>query len=41
LGGKQHWIQQENNISLLVGFLEQGNGKLSERSRKQEFSALT
>ena len=31
----------DNMISLIVGFLEQGNGKLSVRSRKNEFSALT
>jgi Fic family protein len=31
----------DNMISLIVGFLEQGNGTLSERSRKKEFSALT
>lgn len=31
----------DNMISLLVGFLEQGNGKLSARARKKEFSALT
>ena len=31
----------DNMVSLLVGFLEQGNGKLSVRSRKNEFSALT
>jgi Fic family protein len=31
----------DNMISLIVGFLEQGNGKLSVRSRKKEFSALT
>ncbi len=31
----------DNMISLLVGFLEQGNGTLSVRSRKKEFSALT
>ena len=31
----------DNMISLLVGFLEQGNGALSERSRKKEFSVLT
>jgi hypothetical protein len=31
----------DNMISLIVGFLEQGNGILSERSRKKEFSALT
>jgi hypothetical protein len=31
----------DNMVSLLVGFLEQGNGTLSERSRKKEFSALT
>jgi hypothetical protein len=31
----------DNMISLLVGFLEQGNGELSGRARKKEFSALT
>ena len=31
----------DNMISLLVGFLEQGKGTLSVRSRKKEFSALT
>ncbi|MDP4595390.1 MAG: Fic family protein [Crocinitomicaceae bacterium] len=31
----------DNMVSLLVGFLEQGNGTLSVRSRKKEFSALT
>jgi hypothetical protein len=31
----------DNMVSLLVGFLERGNGTLSERSRKKEFSALT
>ena len=31
----------DNMISLMVGFLEQGNGILSVRSRKKEFSALT
>jgi Fic family protein len=31
----------DNMISLIVGFLEQGNGTLSLRSRKKEFSALT
>jgi hypothetical protein len=31
----------DNMISLLVGFLEQGNGTLSARARKKEFSALT
>jgi hypothetical protein len=31
----------DNMISLLIGFLEQGNGTLSVRSRKKEFSALT
>ncbi len=31
----------DNMISLIIGFLEQGNGNLSERSRKKEFSALT
>ena len=31
----------DNMISLIVGFLEQGNGALSVRSRKKEFSALT
>jgi hypothetical protein len=31
----------DNMISLIVGFLEQGNGTLSVRSRKKEFSALT
>jgi hypothetical protein len=31
----------DNMISLLVGFLEHGNGTLSVRSRKKEFSALT
>ena len=30
----------DNMVSLLVGFLEQGNGTLSVRSRKKEFSAL-
>lgn len=30
----------DNMVSLLVGFLEQGNGTLSLRSRKKEFSAL-
>ena len=31
----------DNMTSLIVGFLEQGNGTLSVRSRKKEFSALT
>jgi len=31
----------DNMISLIVGFLDQGNGTLSLRSRKKEFSALT
>ncbi|MEY4804600.1 MAG: hypothetical protein RL331_1119 [Bacteroidota bacterium] len=31
----------DNMTSLLVGFLEQGNGTLSVRSLKKEFSALT
>lgn len=31
----------DNMISLLVGFLEQGNGQLSKRSLKKEFSDLT
>ncbi len=31
----------DNMVSLLIGFLEQGNGKLSARARKKEFSALT
>lgn len=31
----------DNMISLIVGFLEQGNGTLSVRLRKKEFSALT
>ena len=31
----------DNMISLIVGFLEQGNGILSERSRKKEFSVFT
>jgi hypothetical protein len=31
----------DNMVSLLVGFLEQGNGTLSVRSLKKEFSALT
>jgi hypothetical protein len=31
----------DNLISLIVGFLEQGNGTLSLRSRKKELSALT
>lgn len=31
----------DNMISLIVGFLEQGNGTLSARSRMKEFSALT
>jgi hypothetical protein len=31
----------DNMISLIVGFLEQGNGTLSVRSRKKEFSPLT
>jgi len=31
----------DNMVSLLVGFLEQGNGKLSKRSLQKEFSVLT
>ncbi len=31
----------DNMVSLLIGFLEQGNGQFSERSLKKEFSALT
>ncbi len=31
----------DNMVSLLVGFLEQGNGTLSVRSLKKEFSTLT
>jgi hypothetical protein len=31
----------DNMISLLVGFLEQGNGKLSKRARSNEFKELT
>ena len=31
----------DNMISLLVGFLEQGNGKLSKRARSNEFNKLT
>jgi len=31
----------DNMISLIVGFLEQGNGTFSVRSRKKEFSTLT
>jgi hypothetical protein len=31
----------DNMVSLLVGFLEQGKGQLSNRSQKKEFSALT
>lgn len=31
----------DNIVSLLVGFLEQGNGTFSVRSRKKEFSVLT
>jgi hypothetical protein len=31
----------DNMVSFLVGLLEQGNGQLSVRSRKKEFSALT
>ena len=31
----------DNMVSLLIGFLDQGNGTLSVRSRKKEFSALT
>jgi hypothetical protein len=30
----------DNMISLLVGFLEQGNGKLSARARNNEFNQL-
>lgn len=28
-------------VALLIRFLEQGNGKLSERARAKEFNALT
>jgi hypothetical protein len=31
----------DNMISLLVGFLEQGNGKLSNRATSNEFNKLT
>jgi hypothetical protein len=31
----------DNMISLLVGFLEQGNGKLSKRAKSNEFNKLT
>lgn len=31
----------DNMISLLVGFLEQGNGKLSKRAKSDEFNKLT
>ena len=31
----------DNMISLLVGFLEQGNGKLSIRAKSDEFNKLT
>ena len=31
----------DNMVSLLVGFLEQGNGKLSKRARSNEFKELT
>ena len=31
----------DNMISLLVGFLEQGNGRLSKRARSNEFKELT
>jgi hypothetical protein len=31
----------DNMISLIAGFLEQGNGTLSVRAIKREFSALT
>ena len=31
----------DNMISLLVGFLEQGNGQLSKRARSNEFKELT
>ncbi len=37
----QRFEMPDNLISLIVGFLEQGNGTLSVRSRKIEFSALT
>lgn len=37
----QRFEMPDNMISLIVGFLEQGNGTLSVRSRKKEFSALT
>ena len=31
----------DNMISLLIGFLEQGNGTLSKRAISNEFNALT
>ena len=31
----------DNMISLIVGFLEQGNGRLSKRAISNEFIALT
>jgi hypothetical protein len=30
-----------NMVSLLVGFLEPGNGQLSKRAKSNEFNALT
>jgi len=42
----KYWLDNEfempdKTVSLLVRFLEQGNGKLSERARTKEFQALT
>jgi hypothetical protein len=31
----------DKTVALLVRFLEQGNGKLSERARSKEFNLLT
>lgn len=31
----------DNMVSLLVGLVEQGNGKLSKRTRSNEFKELT
>ena len=31
----------DNMVSLLVGFMEQGNGQLSKRARSNEFKELT
>lgn len=36
-----HFEMPDKTVALLVRFLEQGNGKLSERARTKEFQALT